>query len=262
MEGKLFCPGCTTSLTRTPKAKAVFSNGRRACFAHLPTYTDVKCDLRSKKPEGKRYNSEEEARRAIEHQELVVIHSFLDSPPDSSGLESGTYDQSQVEDQNGPDTEVPIARHHGQKFKVPTRVSTIAALCRNFDKNLYKYYVFPNSNAAVRLIDALTDIESVEQTNDTPRLYFGRILSTKNAGINPKPTNLRLTWFKHHRQVKDLCLKDVDATQLSKGINDDSRDRIVILWGKITESGIGLCINRPGWGEYALLPGKYNEFLP
>jgi hypothetical protein len=262
MDGKLFCPVCTTNLTRTPKEKSVFSNGRRACFAHLPSYVDVKCDLRSKKPEGRNYNSEEEARQAIEHRELVVIHSFLESPPDIAGLESGTYDQSQVEDQNGPETEVPIARHHGQQFTVPTRISTIAALCRNFDANLYKYYVFPKSNAAVRLIDALIDVESVEKTDDTPRLYFGRILSTRNAGINPKPTNLRLTWFKHHQEVKDLCLKDKDATQLSKGINDESRDRVVIFWGKITESGIGLCINKPGWGEYALLPSKYNDYLP
>lgn len=262
MDGRLFCPACTTQLTRAPKEKSVFSNGRRACFAHLPSFVHVKCDLRSKKPDGKKYDSEEEARQAIEHKELVVINSFLESPPDVAGLDSGTYDQSQVEDQNGPETEVPIGRHHGQQFTVPTRVSTVASMCRSFDANLYKYYVFPKSNSAMRLIDALIDVESVEKVDETPRLYFGRILSTKNAGINPKPTNLRLTWFKHHPQVKDLCLKDVDATQLSKGINDESRDRVVVFWGKITESGIGLCINRPGWGEYALLPSKYNDLLP
>ena len=135
-------------------------------------------------------------------------------------------------------------------------------MCRSFDANLYKYYVFPKSNVAMRLIDALIDVESVEKVDETPRLYFGRVSSTKNAGINPKPTNLRLTWFKHHPQVKDLCLKDVDATQLSKGINDESRGRVVVFWGQITESGIGLCINRPSWGEYALLPSKYNQLLP
>jgi hypothetical protein len=261
MEGKLFCPHCYTNLIRTPKDKDVFSNGRRACFAHLPRYVEVKCDLRSKKPEGMTYLTEEEARQAIDDNELVVVSSFLETSPESAGLSSGTYDQSSVEDRSGPMSVVAIGRYRGQKFAVPTRVATVAAICRSFDAHLYKYYVFPGSNAALRLIDALVDVASIEQVDETPRLYFGRIVSTHNAATNPKPTNLRLTWFKHHAQVKDLCLKDVDATQLSKGINDTSTGRVVIFWGKITESGIGLCINRPGWGEYALLPSKYNEFL-
>ncbi|VAW56386.1 hypothetical protein MNBD_GAMMA07-2730, partial [hydrothermal vent metagenome] len=46
-----------------------------------------------------------------------------------------------------------------------------------------------------------------------------------------------------------------------KGINDDSKGRIVIIYGKVTVSGIGLCIENIGWGEFALLPEKYNHFL-
>jgi hypothetical protein len=162
----------------------------------------------------------------------------------------------------GPETEVAIGRHRGERFSIPTRLATVNSICRNFDGNLYRHYVFPHSNAAVRLIDALIDVASVEVVDPVPRLYFGRISSTKNAGINPKPTNLRMTWFKHHQSVKDFCLKDTDATQLTKGINDESAGRVVLLWGKVTESGLGLCINRPGWGEYALLPSKYTSLLP
>ncbi|MDP1686470.1 hypothetical protein [Hydrogenophaga sp.] len=262
MEGKLFCPVCTTNLVRTPKDKSIFSNGRRACFSHLHKYVGIPCDLRSKKPEGKTYLNEEEVRQAIESNDLVVISSFMEKPPETAGLSSGIYDQSSVEDLEGPTTEVAIGRHNGQKFSVPTKLATVHSICRNFDDNLYKYYVFPESNAAVRLIDALTDAASIETKEATPRLYFGRIISSRNAGINPKPTNLRLSWLKHHESVKDLCIKDTDAVQLSKGINDDSAGRIVLFWGRITESGIGLCINRPGWGEYGLLPTKYNDLIP
>lgn len=261
MDGKLFCPGCFTNLTRTPKDKDLFSNGRRACFSHLPTYSEVPCDLRSKKPEGKKYLTEEEAREAIANRELAVISAFRAEAPESVDLRSGVYDQSLVENIAGPDADLAIGRHHGETFNVPTRIATVAAICRNFDENLYRFYIFPGSSIATRLVDALVDIASIHAVDDTPRLYFGRILSTRNVGINPKPTNLRMTWFAHHPDVKDFCLKDVDATQLSKGINDESVGRIVLLWGKVTESGIGLCVNRPSWGEYALLPIKYNKLL-
>ncbi len=262
MDGKLFCPVCFTHLTRAPKEKSLFSNGRKACFAHLPRFSDVECDLRSTKPEGKKYATEEEAREAIAREELVVVSAFQSDVPDSAGLNSGVYDQSRVEDSAGPESEVAIGRHRGDKFKVPTRIATVAAICRSFEINLYRYYLFPGSTTAVRLIDALMDISSVNQTESVPRLYFGRITSTRNAGINPKPTNTRMTWLKHHPDVKDFCLKDVDWIQRDRGINDQSTGRTVIIWGTVTESGIGLCINRPGWGGYALLPEKYDALLP
>jgi len=262
MDGKLFCPVCCTNLTRMPKNKAVFSNGRKSCFAHLPTYSNIQCNLRSKKPEGQKYLNEEEAREAIEDNKLVVISAFLESSPETAGLVGGTYDQSAIEDLNGPVTEIAIGRHFGDRFLVPTTLTTVNGICRNFDSNLYKHYIFPGSQAALRLIDVLVDLTSVEDVVSIPRLYFGRIISTRNAGINPKPTNLRMTWLEHHPSVKDFCLKDIDANQLAKGINDDSAGRIVVFWGTITESGIGLCINKPSWGEYALLPSKYDDLLP
>jgi len=33
------------------------------------------------------------------------------------------------------------------------------------------------------------------------------------------------------------------------------------MYGKIVASGIGLSISHPGWGEYAVLPEKYNNLL-
>lgn len=128
MDQHLFCPGCFTPLVRIPKDKAVFSNGRKACFAHIPTYRSVLCDLRSTKPEGKHYVDEEQAKQAIEDHELVVVSSFLDAPPDASEVKSGVYDQTPVEDIDGPITNVPIARHTGETFRLPTKISTVNSL--------------------------------------------------------------------------------------------------------------------------------------
>ena len=261
MDQHLFCPGCFTNLVRIPKDKAVFSNGRKACFAHIPTYRSVLCDLRSTKPEGKHYVDEEQAKQAIEDHELVVVSSFLDTPPDASELKSGVYEQTPVEDLDGPISNVPIARHTGETFHLPTKISTVNSLCRNFDYNLYRYYVFPGQRAATRLVDALVNIRNVTETTDTPRLYYERIRHSFNAGRSPKPSNLRMTELFASGAVKDFYLKDVDSIQTEKGISDTSVNRIVLIWGVVTWNGIGLCINRPKWGEYALLPSKYDALL-
>jgi hypothetical protein len=65
MDGSLFCPICTTNLIRRPKDKPLFSNNRRASFAHLPKYKHVVCSWRTKIAEGKQYLTEEEAKQAI-----------------------------------------------------------------------------------------------------------------------------------------------------------------------------------------------------
>lgn len=260
MAGHLFCPVCFTPLSRTPKVKPLFSNGRRACFAHLPSYAQVTCELRSTKPEGLNFLSEEEAKEAIANAELVVVSSFMNEPPEAA-LSSGIYDQSDVEDAAGPLTEVAIARHTGDLFRLPSRLSTVSSICRNFDLNLYRYYCLPGNPSPERLVNVLTPISEVVATDDTQRLYWGVIKNSFVAGEYPKPIHLRMTELRCNGAVKDFYLKDIDANQTLKGISDSSVGRIVLFWGRITESGIGLCVARPGWGEYALLPQKYNELL-
>lgn len=61
--------------------------------------------------------------------------------------------------------------------------------------------------------------------------------------------------------VVDFHLKATKGEQKEHGIDDNSLGRIIIFWGVITESGIGLAIDHPEWGEYALLPEKYNQLL-
>ncbi|WP_217351311.1 hypothetical protein [Azoarcus sp. DN11] len=70
-----------------------------------------------------------------------------------------------------------------------------------------------------------------------------------------------MTWLVCNPAVKDFCFKEVDAEAQEKGIRDDTKDRILIMYGTITGSGIGLAIEKLGWGEYALLPEKYNKLL-
>jgi hypothetical protein len=257
MSGHIFCPVCFTNLVRVPKNKDNFSNGRTACFAHLSKCKVIPCDLRSERPIGKFYANEEEAIQAIDSDELVIVSAFSDSPSSPDGLVAGVYDQSAVEDIDGPRSEVALGRHIGKKYSVPTKISTITNICRQFDTNLYRYYSFPDKPNPVRLLDALNNVADILEPVLTPRLYVGKIKSSNPSKTNPRPNNLRMTWLECHVDVKDFCLKDLISVQSQKGISEDSKGRYVIFWGRITVSGLGLCVTALKWGEYALLPEIY-----
>mgnify|MGYP001175448288 CR=1 FL=1 len=259
MDGFIFCPACFTNLNRVPKEKDYFSNGRDAYFAHLKAYREVPCDLRSQRPEGKRYESYEEARKAIENQDLVIVSGFVAAEPALPEDQGREYDETPVEDTAGPISELPIARHSGESFPLPSRVTTVAGMCRNFPDNLYKYYVLPNRQHPVRLVDMLVDVTTVTEEDDEPRLYYGRIKRSFNAGRTPN--NVRMTELACHPEVADFYLKDTDRIAQRKGIHDDTTDRIVLIYGAVSVSGVGLALENLGWGEYALLPEKYNNLL-
>lgn len=260
MEGHIYCPLCFTGLSRSPKEKSIFSNNRAARFNHLPRHRDVPCDLRTKQTQGKIYQNIELAQKAIENDELAIVHSFMQDPPVQRDFEDkGVYDDI-VEDINGPVSEVPISRHNGEKFAVPSQITTIAGICRRFDRNLYKYYLMPGDQSAVLLQSLLIDIRKVEDEDPVPRLYWGTIKSSFAAGPDHK-RHLRMTELFCNAHVKDFYIKAIDSEQQRKGISDESKGRIVIFWGVIGISGIGLCLNRPGWGEYALLPEAYAPLL-
>lgn len=259
MTGEVFCPGCCTPLTRVPKEKDHFSNGRQAYFAHLHAYEHVKCDLRATKPEGKRYDTYEEAKKAIDDENLVIVSDFVKERPEIPVVDKGEYDETPVEDINGPAADVPIARHHGESFRLPSKITTVLGLCRNFEENMYRYYHLPGRLNAVRLVDLLHDVREVKAEDDSPKLYYGIIRSSFNAGKTPR--NIRMTSLACHPTVKDFYFKAIDAQAQEKGIHDDTAGRIIIMYGTVTQSGIGLAIEGLGWGEYALLPAKYNGYL-
>lgn len=261
MDGHIFCPVCFTKLSKSPRNKQKFSNGRFSCFTHRPSFSDIECALRTPRPEGMLYPNEELARQAIAHEKLAIISEFRDEPQQNDGKQLKPYDQSAVEEFQGPIASIAIARHHGEKFQLPSNISTVAGICRNFDDNLHKYYVFPGSDVAKLLGELLINVADVTEEDEIPKLYFGKIKASFNAGINPKPTNLRMTSIFCNRRVKDFYLKAKAAQQEERGVNDNSVGRIVLFWGQISANGIGLCVERLKWGEYALLPEKYNKYL-
>ncbi|MDR6916338.1 hypothetical protein J2X66_003207 [Pseudomonas sp. 3296] len=263
MAGNLFCPGCCTNIERTPKGKDLFANNREAFFRHLSKWKHIACYLRAKKPLGKRYNSWEEAKRAIDHEELSIISQFLQAKPEVIVPPSTEYDETVVEDENGPDTPVPIGRHHGESFQLPSKISTVAGICRNFEVNLQKYFYLPEAKHAINLAELLVNVADVDynimDVDQVPKLYFGRIARSWNAGSYSGST--RMTRLKCGEAVKDFTLKLTDGFSRDKNINDNAKDRIVMFYGKITTNGIGLAAEGLAWGEVSLLPAKYNDLL-
>jgi len=243
MDGDIFCPGCFTNLNRIPKEKDHFKNGREAYFSHHPRYIDIICDLKSTKPEGKRYESFEEAQKAIDDENLVIVSGFLKEKPEIVIDGNLEYDETPVEDMAGSLANVPIARHNGESFKLPSKVTTINGICRNFDENLYKYYFFPNQSNAIRLIDLLHNIENVSEETKNPRLYYGRVISTTHLGEHKRPDNIRMTYLSNSQPgVADFCLKLCHHEQESHGIGDKSVGRIIIVYGIVKESGVGCAL--------------------
>lgn len=261
MANALYCPECFTPISRSPKDKDRFSNGRTCCFMHRSAYREVYCSLRTPHADGKRYLTEEDAKAAIASDQLAIISSFMQDRPSKPDGNSEPYGQSAVEDEDGPDAAIPIGRHRGEEFALPSKITTIGGLCRRFDANLYKYFVLPNTDVARKLTDILIDIATVTDECEIPRLYYGTILHSWNAGLTPKPSNIRMTRLQPHPNIQDFTIKVQASEQEDKGINDKSAGRIVLFWGKITANGIGLAVSRLAWGEFALLPEKYQKLL-
>lgn len=260
MGGHLFCPECCTHLSKSPKLGQRFTNNRNACLVHWPSYKNVPCSLRSTKPEGLRFDSEEEAAKALDRKDLVLVNQFMAHRPERPG-DGGVYDQTPVEDADGPLSDVPIARHKGRSFRLPTRISSVEMLCRRFDENIHRYYQLPGQATPQPLHDLLLPVTEIEGEVDVPRLYFGKIQASFVNSNNPQPGHIRMTKLVAGRGVADFYIKQNNAEQESKGIDERAVGRYVLFWSPITASGIGYCAERLGWGEYALLPDRYDRIL-
>lgn len=257
MEGFLFCPECFAPVFRSPKTRERSSAGKSAFFAHSRRFRP-ECSIRTKPTAGRRYETEEEARRAIEDSRLVVLEGFMQNKPELPQGEAGEYDQGPVEDMDGELAQVPIARHRGESFLLPSKISTVAGLCRRFDVNYDKYFVMPGAQYAVALRDLLFNVEEVAAISDVPRLYYGRILWTRQLFESRKWKTL----LKHSvAGWQDFCLKQDREMQLEKGIGDDSMDRVVLMYGTVKSNGSGLCLAELAYGEFALLPVQYESLL-
>ncbi len=261
MRKKIFCPKCFTPLTRTPLEGNVSTNGTLAFFKHLPSYNYVKCLYRAKRGEGLNYDNEAEAREAIDNDLLVIVDSFLRDKPQRDNTVSGeVYNDTLIEDTNGPNTNALISRHEGESYNLPSKVTTVTALCRKFPENLSKGYYLPDTQVALPLADLLNKAESLASEDDANKLYIGKIIGSDHRG-EKSDNNIRMTYLKFSKGggYKDFCIKTIHSQQSQHGINDSTTGRYVIFYGKITESGIGLCVENLGYGELALLPERYNE---
>lgn len=263
MAGNLFCPSCYTNVERTPKEKDLFTNRRDPFYRHLRRWQHVACVLRAKKPEGKRYDSWEEAKRAIDHGHLTIVKEFLQSKPEIELTPGADYDETPVEDVSGPLSWVPIGRHQGESFQLPSKITTVAGICRNLEVNKDKYFYLPGAQHAVQLAELITNVteltSDILNTEQTPRLYFGRIKHSWNKGA--LSTSIRMTRIECDPAIGDFTVKLPDGFCGDKGINDDSTGRIVMFYGVITTNGKGLAVDTLAWGEIALVPDKYNDLL-
>ncbi|MDO6487355.1 hypothetical protein Q4503_06560 [Colwellia sp. 6_MG-2023] len=258
MKGSIFCPVCTTPLSRSPEDTTVTSNSRTAHFKHKPTYSKIPCRLKSPKKEGLSYKTEEDVAKAIEDESLVIVSSWKNHPPsqDDDIDETGEYNQSAVEDEDGPETEVTIGRHNNKEFKVASRISSVTALCWNFDKNLHRGYHFPDSKNPKLLSQMLFDVNRItDDSSNHQRLFFGEVVDykrlTKRNIIHVKHEvygEFRIYTWPHHDERKHIDIGSIG--------------RYVIFHSSLAWEGGNIprsFVN--AWGQYSLLPEKYNKFL-
>ncbi|MFA8389148.1 hypothetical protein ACEPUD_03380 [Burkholderia ubonensis] len=260
MAGRIFCPSCTTPLSRTPKVADVFTNSRTAHFKHQSAFKDVPCSLRTKRGQGLSYSSEEEIRRAVQNDELVIVRGWQSTPPEHPIDETdadAVFSMTQIEDPEGPPTQVPLGRHTGARFLLPSKLSTVLAICRNFDKNLTRAFFFPDSQYSMLLVDKLFDINLLDdEPPSQSHLFYGRIRDVSRLTRRDKLTlesdegiEVKVyTWPIHN-----------DRKKLSKS----SAGRILLFYGSLYKEGDGILACKVNdWGAYGLLPEKYEHFLP
>ncbi|MGF1867555.1 hypothetical protein L4D15_20260 [Enterovibrio norvegicus] len=262
MKGHLFCPRCFTNLSRVPHDKDHSTSSMEAHFKHLPTYRHIGCMLRSTQGSGKKYSSIESVSQAIDNEELVIINSFMQDKPEQRVVGGARpFDEAQIEDVDGPESEVPLGQHDGQTFKVPSKITSLRGICRNFDKNYYRYYFLPGNQHAIALTMLLNDARKVTEEDDKPKLYFVKLQKSTHHGNPPGPTNIRMTFLEKSPHVIDFCIKTQHRLQNDHGIGDDTEGRYALVYSSVTSNGIGLCFKNLGWGEIALIPEKYNYLI-
>lgn len=260
MSGRVFCPECKTPLSRAPRDTDVFTNSRTAHFRHRPAYRNVPCGLRTKRGAGLSYTSEEELRRAVQNSDLVIVGGWQKNPPDHDVDETDAdaiFQKTQIVDPDGPSTEVPLGRHTGQRFFLPSKLSTVLAICRNFDKNLTRGFFFPDSQYASRLIDRLYDIALIsESLPERSQLFFGRIRGVQRLSKRDKFTLIS-------DEDKEVKVYTWPSDNDRKRILGRAEGRILLFFGKVYhESGSVIACKIDDWGAYSLLPEKYERFLP
>ena len=184
-----------------------------------------------------------------------------DKPEQRLAANPKPFDEAQIDDIDGPETDVPLGLHDGESYKVPSTITSLRGICRNFDKNYYRYYFLPGNQHAIALTSLLHDVRGVKEEDDKPKLYFVKLKRSSHFGNPPGANNIRMTYLEKSSVVKDFCIKTPHWLQNEHGIGDDSVGRYALIYGKVSSNGIGLCFEDLGWGELALIPEKYTYLI-
>lgn len=261
MKNHIFCPECCVGLFRSPEDDDKDAKGRAAYFAHSRAHQPP-CGLRVKKKDGHRFTSEEEAKQAVDDGLLVVVKGFMKGKPVAPKLPGQVYNGPVVEDQDGELSDVPIRRYSGEQIKLPSRITTVRGLSWKFDKNYYKYYFLPEAQYPQLLSEALTDVSKVRDVNSVSKLYFGRVKHVILMGTGG-PNNIQMTRLEYVNDsgYQDFTLKMSIQDSQEHGITENAVGRVVMMYGSVSKNGSGLAISDLGWGEFALLPSKYDSVL-
>lgn len=253
MAEHVFCPNCFTPITRRPLERDRSRDNKLAYYAHIPSYLHVPCVRRTPPAQGELFTNEETAREAIGRGDLIVFSGFSDEPQ-VANAPALPYAQGQIEDPEGPETQVAITRHVGDEFFVPGRHRTVLSICRNFDQNLERYYQFPGQRQPSKLSSQLRDVLDIEGEVDEQRLYFGEI----ERVVPHKYTTV--VWLRSGHRIKDFALPASMDQHRKRGITHNSVGSFVLFWGQVFGYGIGYCA-RVRWGEYAILPPQYIDCI-
>lgn len=256
MQDKVFCPSCSVYLTRAPRDYDVTTSGMVAHFRHRKGFNDVECNLRTTTPKGKRYGNEESIRKALEDGELAIVSDWASEPPALPNEASDAeFDRAQLHDEEGEPVDIPLGRHDGESFRVPSKISSVFSLCRNFPQNLTRYYYFPTSQAPVMLKDLLAPaLKANEDYLEKPLLYYGKI---KNV-IRLNYRNILKIECDKFGRINLFTYPEFDKR---KHIDKSAIGRILLFHcslDMVQEQPRSMIDN---WGQYALLPNNYERFL-
>ncbi|EOV0971318.1 hypothetical protein ACOGYM_002364 [Edwardsiella piscicida] len=267
MKDHLFCPQCYELLIRVPSEpkKIIMAGGREALFRHLPDQNAPFCLLRSGATIGKRYSNEEEAKKAVDNNEVIIISGFMQERPENTQRDDSNSEPSPTEtnfeSKDGTPVDIPISRHKGETFKLPSKITSVQALCTNFIENYYKEIFIADGIGHAQchiFCDALKSINEINDEVEKPGFYFGEIKSID------KHNHHSTLWLKlkEPRNYADFRVRVRNDVALARGISDDkAKNHIVIFYASIPSVGTGYWTDVLKWGEIGLLPEKYKDFL-
>jgi len=273
MRNNIFCPVCRGRLKRTPLKGDTSGRGYAAYYAHVGQKNYIDCPLHTKTVNTGEYKKKQRQKNRL-RSEVVTIDAFRQSKPVTEpNLITTKYQKTETNEQDIDSSEHMLNAQAISSSDISS-ISSIESICKDFDKNLEQLYLLPNKFEPEILRDMLLDIREVKNVDNTPRLYFG-IIEKTDFWISKKvrflkleyPHNSRTTMQNepHRSDFPDMALLGhITADNPDRFTDPEVEGRIVIVYGKITTGdglGVGLGIPELKWGEWSLLPKKYEYLL-